>query len=39
VDEVELEKAVDVPKKGVEYYIQRARSKAVDVMLNIIFPD
>jgi hypothetical protein len=39
VDEVESEKALDVPKKGMEYYKQRAKSKAVDVMLNIIFPD
>jgi hypothetical protein len=39
VDEVEKEKALDVPKKGVEYYKQRAKSKAVDVLLNMIFPD
>ncbi|HKZ61300.1 MAG TPA: hypothetical protein VJZ68_02630 [Nitrososphaera sp.] len=39
VDEVEREKALDVPKKGVEYYKQRAKNKAVDVMLNVIFPD
>jgi hypothetical protein len=39
VDEVDREKALDVPKKGMEYYKQRAKSKAVDVMLNIIFPD
>jgi len=39
VDEVEREKALDIPKKGVEYYKQRAKNKAVDVLLNVIFPD
>ena len=39
VDEVENEKALDAPKKGVEYYKQRAKNKAVDAVLNIIFPD
>jgi hypothetical protein len=39
VAEVEEEKQLDQPKKGVEYYKQRAKNKAVDVLLNIIFPD
>jgi hypothetical protein len=39
VAEVEKEKLLDQPKKGVEYYKQRAKNKAVDVLLNIIFPD
>jgi hypothetical protein len=39
VTEVEKEKQLDQPKKGVEYYKQRAKNKAVDVLLNIIFPD
>jgi len=39
VDEVEREKALDVPKKGAEYYKQQTKNKAVDVLLNIIFPD
>jgi len=39
VDEVEREKALDVPKKGLEYYKQRGKNKAVDVLLNVIFPD
>jgi hypothetical protein len=39
VDEVEREKTLDVPKKGMEYYKQRAKNKAVDVLLNVIFPD
>src|SRR5919202_2369507 len=39
VDEVENEKALDVPKKGIENYKQQAKNKAADVLLNIIFPD
>jgi len=39
VDEVEIEKALDVPKKGIEYYKQRAKNRAVDMLLNFIFPD
>jgi hypothetical protein len=39
VVEVEQEKALDQPKKGVEYYKQKAKNKTVDVLLNIIFPD
>jgi hypothetical protein len=39
VDEVEREKALDPPKKGMEYYRQRAKNKAVDALLNVIFPD
>jgi hypothetical protein len=39
VSEVESEKNVDKPKKGMEYYKQKAKNKAVDVLLNIIFPD
>jgi hypothetical protein len=39
VKEVEREKAVDVPTKGTEYYKKQAKNKAVDILLNIIFPD
>jgi hypothetical protein len=39
VTEVEKEKLIDQPKKGMEYYKQSAKNKAVDVLLNIIFPD
>ncbi|HXG07438.1 MAG TPA: hypothetical protein VNI77_08955 [Nitrososphaera sp.] len=39
VDEVEKEKALDAPKKGMEYYKHQAKNKAVDMLLNIIFPD
>lgn len=38
VHEVEAEKAVDAPKKGGEYYKRKMTNKAVDVLLNIIFP-
>ena len=38
VDEVEREKALDVPKKSIESYKQQAKNKAVDVLLDIIFP-
>ncbi len=39
VDEVEKEKALDAPKKGAEFYKQQAKNKAVDMLLNLIFPD
>jgi len=39
VDEVEREKALDVPKKTMENYKQQAKNKAADMLLNIIFPD
>jgi hypothetical protein len=39
VDEVEREKALDVPKKTMVNYKQQAKNKAVDMLLNIIFPD
>lgn len=38
VDEVEREKALDVPKKSIENYKQHAKNKAVDMLLDIIFP-
>src|SRR5919199_976253 len=38
VDEVEKEKALDVPKKSIENYKQHAKNKAVDVLLNMMFP-
>jgi hypothetical protein len=38
VDEVEREKALDVPKKSIENYKQQAKNKTVDVLLDIIFP-
>ena len=39
VREVEAEKALDAPKKGSEYYKRKIKNKAVDTVLNIIFPD
>lgn len=39
VGEVETEKLQDRPKKGKEYYKRKAMNKAVDVLLNVIFPD
>jgi hypothetical protein len=39
VDEVEREKSLDIPKKGIEHFKQQAKNKTVDVLLNIIFPD
>ena|SRR5581483_4697578 len=39
IEEIEKEKAADAPKKGTEYYKQKAKNKAVDMLLNIIFPD
>src|ERR687891_1208165 len=39
VDEVEREKALDVPKKSIENYRQQAKNKAVDMLLDIMFPD
>jgi hypothetical protein len=38
VDEVEREKALDVPKKSIENYKQQTKNKAVDMLLDIIFP-
>ncbi len=39
VHEVEQEKALDMPKKGGEYYKRKMTGKAVDMLLNIIFPN
>jgi hypothetical protein len=39
VDEVEREKSLDIPKKTIENYKQQAKNKAVDMLLNVIFPD
>lgn len=39
VHEVDAEKALDAPKKGKEYYKRKIMNKAVDTLLNVIFPD
>lgn len=39
LQEIEADKAADAPKKGTEYYKRKAQNKAVDVLLNVIFPE
>jgi hypothetical protein len=39
VKEVEEEKALDVPKKGLEHYKRKAKDKAIDLVLNRMFPE
>lgn len=39
VKEVEEEKALDVPKKGAEYYKRKAKDKTIDMVLDYIFPE
>jgi hypothetical protein len=39
VEEVEKEKALDVPRKGIEHYKKRSKDKAIDILLNYIFPE
>lgn len=39
VKEVEEEKALDAPKKGLEHYKRRAKDKAIDIVLNYMFPE
>src|ERR671926_169597 len=37
VEEVEKEKAMDVPKKGIEHYKRKAKDKTIDILLNYVF--
>ena len=37
--EVEQEKLIEVPKKGKEYLKQTLKNKALDMLLNYIFPE
>jgi hypothetical protein len=37
VEEVEKEKALDIPKKGIEHYKRKAKDKTIDMLLNYIF--
>jgi hypothetical protein len=37
VEEVEKEKAMDVPKKGIEHYKRKAKDKTIDILLDYIF--
>jgi hypothetical protein len=39
VQEVEEEKAFDTPKKGVEYYKRKIKDKALDLLIDRIFPN
>ena len=37
LEEVEKEKALDIPKKGIEHYKRKAKDKTIDMLLNYIF--
>ena len=37
VEEVEKEKALDIPKKGIEHYKRKAKDKTIDILLNYVF--
>jgi hypothetical protein len=39
VDDVAKEKALNMPTKGIEYYRGKLKNKAVDMVINYIFPD
>ena len=39
VEEVEKEKALDVPRKGIGHYKKKSKDKAIDILLNYIFPE
>jgi hypothetical protein len=39
VEEVEKEKALDVPRKSLENYKKKSKDKAIDILLNYIFPE
>lgn len=39
LQEIEADRAADAPKKGTEYYKRKAQNRAVDMLLNVIFPD
>ena len=39
VNEIEKEKALEVPKKGVDYYKSKAKNKAIDMLINYVFPE
>jgi hypothetical protein len=38
-DEVEREKELNIPKKGIRYYKRKAKDKTIDILLNHIFPE
>ena len=39
VKEVEEEKSLDAPRKGLEHYKRRTMDKAIDIVLNRMFPE
>lgn len=39
VKEVEEEKLLDAPRKGLEHYKRRTMDKAIDIVLNRMFPE
>lgn len=39
VKEVEEEKSLDAPRKGLEYYKRKTMDKAIDLVLNRMFPE
>jgi hypothetical protein len=39
VDDVAKDKALNMPTKGIEYYKNKLKNKAVDMVINYIFPD
>jgi hypothetical protein len=39
VHEVEKERGFETPRKNSEYYKKKAKSKALDMLLNYIFPE
>ena len=39
IEEIVKEKQRETPKKGIEFYKDKAKNKALDLLLNHIFPD
>jgi hypothetical protein len=39
VNEVEKEKVLNIPNKSIGYYKRKAKDKAIDMLLNYIFPE
>ena len=39
MDEIVEEKQRETPRKGIEFYKEKAKNKALDLLLNHIFPD
>jgi hypothetical protein len=39
IGEIDTEKDIEIPSKGLEFYKEKAKNKAVDLLLNHMFPD